>query len=81
MSLENILTIGLGLLISIISYVWKKETDGIKADNDELRNMIKDREDRNYSAHKEVWQEMGNMRERMTKVETTQERCQTCRGE
>ena len=81
MELKDWIFTGLGLIMSLIAFIWKREMESIKGENNEIKTMIKDREDRNYTAHKEIWSETNSIRERVTRVEATQERCSTCRGE
>jgi uncharacterized protein YdcH (DUF465 family) len=81
MEIKDWIMTGLGILFGLLSFIFKREMERISEDNNELNDMVKNREERNYQSHKEIWDEQNKLRERVSKVEAIQDRCSTCRGE
>ncbi len=77
---KSIIEIAVVVVIGIIGFFMRRELDRIKADNDDLRYMIKEREERNYDINKEQDAKLESLGNRMVVVETVQGHCATCQG-
>lgn len=68
------------IVLGLISYFMKRELDRVKADNDELKTMTKEREERNYTINKEQDEKLADLASRCMAVETVQSHCKACSG-
>ena len=75
---QYLVEIIIGVVIAILGFLIKRELDRHQGDNDELRNMITEREARKYEINKEQDKKLQELEVKMTKIQTTQELCRHC---
>lgn len=80
MELKTAIEIGVLLVIGIIGFFIRREMDKQQSDNDDLRNMIKEREDRNFVINKEQDNRLNSLENRTTAIETVQAHCDVFNG-
>ena len=81
METKDIISIAIGLIITLISSYYKMAMSKLENDIDDALNMIKEREERNHEEHKELYDKINEMKERITVNSTTIQHCKYCQGD
>ena len=81
MEVKDFIMVGVGLLISIISYAYLRDLKAIKESLDTAVDSINNNADKNIEAHKEIWVEVHRIDKEQSETRTIIDRCKSCSGD
>ena len=80
MGIEAWFTIALGVIITIVGFVFTSNINDIKGSIKDLKDMIQAREDRNFDEHEKIYGSISVLEKKTVEIETVQNHCGTCQN-